>query len=75
MYKYLPPERIDVLTSKMICFSNPKNFNDPFEFHALYDFDLFMRDIKKNLIDADVIFSLSPEGLKLFFELILSRSD
>ncbi|MEQ9947760.1 DUF2971 domain-containing protein [Pectobacterium aroidearum] len=37
MYKYLPPERIDVLINKMICFNNPRNFNDPFEFHAVFE--------------------------------------
>ncbi len=30
MYKYLPPERIDVLETNSIYFNNPLNFNDPF---------------------------------------------
>ena len=31
LYKYVPPERIDILHSGRIAFSDPKMFNDPFE--------------------------------------------
>lgn len=32
LYKYLPPDRLDVLEHKMIRFTQPGDFNDPFEF-------------------------------------------
>jgi hypothetical protein len=32
LYKYLHPDRIDVLTQKMVRFTQPGDFNDPFEF-------------------------------------------
>ena len=32
LYKYLTPERIDVLRNKCIRFTQPADFNDPFEF-------------------------------------------
>lgn len=31
LFKYFPPERVDVLRSGRICFSSPLNLNDPFE--------------------------------------------
>ncbi len=34
IYKYFPPERIDVVESARICFSSAKNLNDPFELKA-----------------------------------------
>ncbi|MBW5890884.1 hypothetical protein IM880_01560 [Pectobacterium polaris] len=69
MYKYFPPERVDVLESKMICFNNPCNFNDPFEFHSLYNLDSFLESIKENLVKCDVISNLSPEMTKWFLGL------
>jgi hypothetical protein len=32
LYKYLPPERVDVLERRRIRFTQPGDFNDPFEF-------------------------------------------
>lgn len=32
LYKYLHPDRIDVLKNRAIRFSPPNAFNDPFEF-------------------------------------------
>jgi hypothetical protein len=32
LYKYLPPERLDVLEKRRIRFTQPGDFNDPFEF-------------------------------------------
>lgn len=36
LYKYLPPKRIDILLSGLICFSDPKGFNDPFEVSPVF---------------------------------------
>src|SRR6266700_134946 len=35
LYKYLPPERIDVLRNRRIRFTQPADFNDPFEFRPV----------------------------------------
>jgi hypothetical protein len=35
LYKYLPPERIDVLENMQLCFSPPSSFNDTFDTHYL----------------------------------------
>ena len=37
LYKYLPPERLDVLARGMIRFTQPAALNDPFEFRPLFD--------------------------------------
>ena len=39
LYKYLPPERIDVLSNLRIRFSQPRSLNDPFETAPLINFD------------------------------------
>lgn len=36
LYKYLPPERIDVLEKCLIAFTPPRLFNDPFEASPLF---------------------------------------
>ncbi len=37
LYKYLPPERIDILTSGFIMLTRPRLFNDPFELKPHYE--------------------------------------
>lgn len=40
LFKYLHPDRVDVLRHRMLCFSSPLNLNDPFELRPaikLYD--------------------------------------
>ncbi|GKW24381.1 hypothetical protein PEC311524_19750 [Pectobacterium carotovorum subsp. carotovorum] len=69
MYKYFPPERVDVLENKMICFNNSCNFNDPFEFHSLYKSDSLLELIKEDLFKYDVVKNLSPEMTKWFLGL------
>jgi hypothetical protein len=39
LYKYLPPERIDILESCLIAFTPPRLFNDPFEAKPLFPSD------------------------------------
>lgn len=51
MYKYLPPERIDVLKTNLICFNNPLNFNDPFEFNTSFKLDSFEAKLRDNLTE------------------------
>jgi hypothetical protein len=54
LYKYLPPERIDVLKNKRIRFTQPGNFNDPFEFRPCLN-TLFNEEyidiVVRNVID------------------------
>lgn len=35
LFKYLHPDRVDVLRDKLLCFSSPANLNDPFELRPL----------------------------------------
>lgn len=37
LYKYLPPERLDVLGSRLIRFSQPSALNDPFELKPVFE--------------------------------------
>jgi hypothetical protein len=41
VYKYLPPERIDVIDSLSIRITQPVSLNDPFEYFNLFDFSEF----------------------------------
>lgn len=58
LYKYLGPERIDVVSGKAIRFTQPSHFNDPFEFRPAID-QLF----SKQFLDDHIIRQLvsSPE--------------
>jgi len=64
MYKYLPPERIDVLVNNLICFNNPVNFNDPFEFHTTFDFVHFNDHLKKTLSAINLLDELPKEYIE-----------
>lgn len=66
MFKYFPPERIDVLQKSLICFNNPRHFNDPFEFFSLYNLDGFMTNLSEKIKNLDIISNLPPEHLVLF---------
>jgi len=33
LFKYVPPQRVDILTNERIAFSQPFRFNDPFDLH------------------------------------------
>jgi hypothetical protein len=39
LYKYLPPERTDIFASRLIAFTPPWLFNDPFEARPLFPSD------------------------------------
>ncbi|MDH6634615.1 UNVERIFIED_ORG: hypothetical protein M2355_003906 [Lelliottia amnigena] len=64
MYKYLPPERVDILENNLICFNNPLNFNDPFEFNTSFKLDSFENTLRKNLFDIDLFQHIPPELLE-----------
>ncbi|MEI7340470.1 DUF2971 domain-containing protein [Pectobacterium brasiliense] len=66
MYKYLPPERIDVLINKMICFNNPHNFNDPFEFHALFEQGGLINNLE-NIIGEMNLFDQMDDEIKSIY--------
>jgi hypothetical protein len=61
MYKYFTPVRIDVLKNSLVCFSNPKNLNDPFEFYVLIYLNGFKRKIEVSFITTIVIERFDPE--------------
>jgi len=49
LYKYLSPERVDVLENRLIRFTQPAAFNDPFEMQSILD----KRDFR-NFLDESV---------------------
>jgi len=55
LYKYFPPERIDVFETMMVSFTRPKWFNDPFELNPRILFEQSKKDknkAKKSLYDS-----------------------
>ncbi|MNG55956.1 hypothetical protein D3C79_140280 [compost metagenome] len=66
MYKYFPPERIDVLVNNLICFSNPRNFNDPFEFYSLFDFKNLEKYLVNLIINGKIPGVLSQEQVNAY---------
>ncbi|WP_342653688.1 hypothetical protein [Pseudomonas sp. F3-2] len=48
LFKYLDPDRVDVLRDKLLCFSAPANLNDPFELRPL----LKLYDSNESLLAA-----------------------
>ncbi|MFQ2730618.1 hypothetical protein ACK3YQ_08160 [Aeromonas caviae] len=49
LYKYLPPERIDVLKNRSIRFSQPIAFNDPFEFKPVIESTLSIDEVQDEI--------------------------
>lgn len=66
MFKYLPPDRIDVLTDNLLCFNNPLNFNDPFEFNVSFDLSNFIPMIRRIIAQSSLEKSLSDSELIFF---------
>lgn len=75
MYKYLPPERIDVLVNNLICFNNPINFNDPFEFHTIFDIAHFNDNLKTSLTAINLLDELPKEFIEIFNQLDDASKD
>jgi hypothetical protein len=61
LFKYLHPDRVDVLTGKRIAFSPPKNLNDPFEMKPPMSYAGFMGMSSLEDADIDAIFQRSLE--------------
>lgn len=54
LYKYLPPERIDVLRKRRIRFSQPSSLNDPYERMLLVENDSLNHALKiKSVLELD----------------------
>src|SRR5882762_64340 len=49
LYKYLQPERLDVLSNKTIRFTQPGGFNDPFEFRPQIENAASKEEIKASV--------------------------
>lgn len=60
LYKYVSPERVDIIRDGLIRFTQPGYFNDPFEFKPVVK-DLFSREfligIVHNLFDDEATFT------------------
>jgi len=69
MFKYLHPDRIDVLESTRICFSSPLNLNDPFELKPplrLYESDELAWEAASGLLPQilEDTYAQFPEAVK-----------
>lgn len=76
LFKYLPPDRIDVLKNKSIRFSQPSAFNDPFEFKPVISTvassEFFQNHIESNFDTlAEEQLSLLPVQMRG----LVSKSD
>ncbi|WP_337228094.1 DUF2971 domain-containing protein [Proteus faecis] len=79
VYKYVPPERMDILKSKRICFSKKEQLNDNFEFEVKFNVCGSHEDDLEYFIDQ---FCSSTEpskekdallNLKPFYEMQLNK--
>lgn len=80
LYKYVKSERIDILKDKMISFTKPDSFNDPFEvnpfFKGFASFKMFQKnvfcdDFKKkirNKVADGIGFNIPNEFVDQFFK-------
>jgi hypothetical protein len=65
MYKYLPPERIDILEDNLICFNNPVNFNDPFEFSTSINLNSFDKILFEKLESINLLEEFTKQNPSL----------
>lgn len=75
MFKYLPPERTDVLADNLICFNNPLNFNDPFEFNVSFDLSTLISTLHTKMLSLNLEESLSASDLAFFKSLPKSHQN
>ncbi|WP_272521714.1 DUF2971 domain-containing protein [Providencia sp. PROV202] len=79
VYKYVPPERVDILRSKRICFSKKDQLNDNFEFEVKFnvcgshddDLEYFINQFCSSTEpskEKDALLSLKP-----FYEMQLNK--
>jgi hypothetical protein len=85
LYKYLPPERLDVIKHRKIRFTQPGDFNDPFEFRPCIATALeegftakYLEDNLERIIDESIskyatLFPLFPK--ELIKQLLLAQKD
>lgn len=76
LFKYLAPERLDVLKNRTIRFSQPAAFNDPFEFKPLVS-SIARRDEINAMIDQQVEEMIEKEWSKLApsLKLAITKND
>lgn len=67
MFKYFPQARLDVLLNNLICFSNPVNLNDPFEFYSKFEFKEMESIIESGIDDFNISSVLTAEQL-IFYD-------
>jgi hypothetical protein len=68
LYKYLDPDRVDVLASNHIRFTQPADFNDPFEFRPVIS-SLASRSEMDELMDLEIGELIQTELNKIPVEL------
>lgn len=76
LFKYLKPERIDILKNKSIRFSQPSVFNDPFEFKPVISTVASPEYVEKYFNDnLDVLVETELSNLTEHFRYKVSKSD
>jgi hypothetical protein len=53
LFKYVPPERIDILENEKIAFTPPDRFKDPFEFRVGITRGTLRKQLKEVIAEAE----------------------
>lgn len=62
LFKYLPPERVDIILNQEIRFSQPSSLNDPFEKMKLIDTSVLKAQvIEQSIKDAEEFEAMHPD--------------
>jgi hypothetical protein len=64
LFKYVPPERIDVLENEKIAFTPPDRFKDPFEFRVGITRGTLRNQLKEVIAEAELRAELTMPGYK-----------
>jgi hypothetical protein len=64
LFKYVPPERIDILENEKIAFTPPDRFKDPFEFRIGITKGTLRSQLKEVIAQAELRAELTMPGFK-----------
>lgn len=64
LFKYVPPERIDILENEKIAFTPPDRFKDPFEFRLGITRSTARSQLKELIVQAELRAELTIPGYK-----------
>jgi hypothetical protein len=64
LFKYVPPERIDILENEKIAFTPPDRFKDPFEFRVGITRGTLRKQLKEVIAEVELRAELTMPGYK-----------